>query len=136
MTERAAGAEAPGRALPTARTVALAAAADTVWVLVFAAIGRRSHDEHEGLVQVLATAWPFLAGLAAGWLAVRAWRRPLPLWPTGVWVWAATWALGMLLRLLTGQGIAPSFQVVAAVFLGLGLVGWRAVVHLVRRRRA
>ncbi|GAA4840791.1 DUF3054 domain-containing protein [Luteimicrobium xylanilyticum] len=118
------------------RAAAWAAAADVVWVIVFAAIGRRSHDEHEGAVAVLATAWPFLAGVAVGWLVTRAWRRPLALWPTGVAVWAGAWAVGMLLRLATDQGIAPSFQVVAAVFLGLGLVGWRAVVRLASRRRA
>jgi len=73
--------------------------------------------------------------VAVGWLVARAWRRPLALWPTAVAVWAATWAVGMLLRLATGQGIAPSFQVVAAVFLGLGLVGWRALAWVVARRR-
>ncbi len=117
------------------RPVVLAAAVDVVWVVVFAAIGRRSHDEHEGIVAVLATAWPFLAGVAVGWLASRAWRRPLALWPTGVAVWAAAWVVGMLLRLATDQGIAPSFQVVAAVFLGLGLLGWRALARVAGRRR-
>ncbi|HWK92564.1 MAG TPA: DUF3054 domain-containing protein [Luteimicrobium sp.] len=123
------------RAATSWRPAALAAAADVVWVVVFAAIGRRSHDEHEGLLAVLATAWPFLAGVAVGWLATRAWRRPLALWPTGVAVWAAAWAVGMLLRLATDQGIAPSFQVVAAVFLGLGIVGWRALARVAGRRR-
>jgi hypothetical protein len=125
---------ASGRA-PAWRGAALAAAADIVWVLVFAAIGRRSHDEHEGVVAVLATAWPFLVGVGVGWVAARAWHRPLALWPTAVAVWAATWAVGMLLRLATDQGIAPSFQLVAAVFLGLGLVGWRALALLASRRR-
>jgi hypothetical protein len=116
--------------------VALAAVADAVWVLLFAAIGRHSHDEHEGVGSVLATAWPFLAGVLVGWLLVRAWRRPLRVWPTGIAVWAAAWAVGMLLRLLTGEGIAPSFQVVAAVFLGLGIVGWRALTEWLTGRRA
>ena len=117
----------PRRTAASWRPAVLAAVADVVWVVVFAAIGRRSPDEHEGFVAVLATAWPFFAGVAIGWLATRAWRRPLALWPTGVAVWAAAWAVGMLLRLATDQGIAPSFQVVAAVFLGLGLLGWRAL---------
>ena len=125
----------PQRVAASWRPAVLAAAADVAWVVVFAAIGRRSHDEHEGIVSVLATAWPFLAGVAVGWLASRAWRRPLALWPTGVAVWAAAWAVGMLLRLATDQGIAPSFQVVAAVFLGLGLLGWRALARVAGRRR-
>jgi hypothetical protein len=116
--------------------VVLAAAADAVWVLLFAGIGRHSHDETDGLAGIGITAWPFLAGAFVGWLLVRAWSRPLRPWPTGVAVWAATWAVGMALRLLTGQGIAPSFQVVAAVFLGLGIVGWRALAGLVSARRA
>lgn len=117
------------------RSVALAALADVVWVVLFAAIGRRSHDEHDGPLAALGTAWPFLAGVALGWLLARVWRRPLRVTPSGVTVWLATWAVGMALRVATDQGVAASFQVVAAVFLGLGLVGWRAVVALVARRR-
>ncbi|GMA26606.1 hypothetical protein GCM10025864_43650 [Luteimicrobium album] len=135
MTPEPSPSTSPRAAAPPWRPAVLAALADVVWVVAFAAIGRRSHDEHEGIAGVLATAWPFLVGVAVGWLVARAWRRPLALWPTAVAVWAATWAVGMLLRLATGQGIAPSFQVVAAVFLGLGLVGWRALAWVVARRR-
>lgn len=126
----------PRRPRPRAGTVVAAGLADVVWVVVFAAIGRRSHDEHDGPLAALGTAWPFLAGVVVGWLLVRAWRRPLRPWPTGAIVWASTWAVGMLLRLATDQGIAPSFQVVAAVFLGLGILGWRLVRAWVAGRRA
>jgi hypothetical protein len=39
----------------------------------------------------------------------------------------------MLLRVASGQGIAVSFVVVAAIVLAVFLVGWRAVALLVRR---
>ena len=58
------------------RNSALAALADIVGVLVFCAIGRRSHAEGLTLTGVAETAWPFLAGTAAGWLLSRGWRRP------------------------------------------------------------
>lgn len=122
------------RRVATPWVVVTAAVVDAVWIVWFAATGRRSHDESSGLVGVLGTAWPFLVGAAVGWVCARAWRRPLDPWPTGVVVWVATWSVGMLLRLLAGQGIRPSFQLVAALVLGVGLVGWRAVVALARRR--
>jgi hypothetical protein len=42
----------------------------------------------------------------------------------------------MLLRGLSGRGLAPGFLVVAAVFLAVTMLGWRVVVGLVVRRRA
>ena len=58
------------------RAIALAAVLDTVLVVAFAALGRASHDSDllGGLWQ---TAWPFLVGLALGWLVTLAWRAPL-----------------------------------------------------------
>jgi hypothetical protein len=54
-------------------------------------------------------------------------------WLTGVVVWAATLVVGMLLRVVSGQGIASSFVVVAAIVLAVFLIGWRAAALLVRR---
>jgi membrane protein implicated in regulation of membrane protease activity len=54
----------------------------------------------------------------------------------GVPVWLCTVAVGMLIRGLTGAGTAFSFVIVAAVFLGAMLLGWRAVRLLSRPRRA
>ena len=84
---------------------------DAVLVVAFAVIGRSSHAEGVDVAGVWGTAWPFLVGLGVGWLATRAWRHPLALWPTGVVVWAATLVGGMLLRLATGQGTAVAFIV-------------------------
>ncbi|WP_368499843.1 DUF3054 domain-containing protein [Herbiconiux sp. A18JL235] len=116
-------------------TIALAAAVDVALVLLFVAIGRRSHDEDGALLGFLITAWPFLAGAAVGWLASLAWRRPLAVAPTGVVVWAAAVALGMVFRMLTGQGVQLSFVIVTALVLAAFLVGWRAAALLVARIR-
>jgi hypothetical protein len=105
-------------------------------VLVFVIIGRASHGE--GLTGVASTAWPFLAGLAGGWLATaglagRAWR-PFGLWPAGVGAWLGAVALGMLFRVVSGQGTAPAFIGVALAFLGLFLLGWRLLGRLLPGR--
>lgn len=107
---------------------------DVVLVLVFAAVGRRNHAEGLTAGGVLATAWPFLAGLVAGWLLCRAWRSPARWWPTGVGVWVATVAVGMLLRRASDEGTATSFVVVASVVLAVLLLGWRGLAGLAAGR--
>jgi hypothetical protein len=116
----------------TAATVG-ALALDAALVIVFAIIGRSSHAEGLDVVGVWGTAWPFLAGLAVGWAAARAWRHPRAPWPTGVIVWAATLVVGMLLRLASDQGVQVAFVIVAALTLAILLVGWRGVVALIAR---
>lgn len=124
----------PPRARSSWRTTALAFVADLLVVLVFVGIGRRSHAEGVTASGVVATAWPFAAGTAAGWAGARAWRAPTSALATGVPVWAATVVLGMVLRRVSGDGTPVSFVVVAGVFLGTFLVGWRAVAARLGRR--
>ena len=114
------------------RSVRLAVILDCCCVLVFVIIGRASHARAESLGGIASTAWPFLAGLAGGWLAARAWRRPLRLWPAGVGAWLGAVALGMLLRVVSGQCTALAFIGVALAFLGLFLLGWRLLAALRR----
>jgi Protein of unknown function (DUF3054) len=111
---------------------------DCCCVLAFVIIGRASHARGENLPGIASTAWPFLAGLACGWLAARAWRRPLGLVPAGAGAWLGTVAVGMALRVVAGQGTAVAFVGVALAFLGLFLLGWRLTGRLageVLRRR-
>ena len=65
--------------------------------------------------------------------AVRAWRRPLALSPAGLGAWLGAAGLGMVLRVVAGQGTAVAFVGVALAFLGLFLLGWRLVFRLFRR---
>jgi len=111
----------------------LAVILDCCCVLLFVIIGRANHAKGESLAGIAFTAWPFLAGLAGGWLAARAWRRPFGLFPAGVGAWLGTVALGMVLRVVSGQGTAVAFIGVALAFLGLFLLGWRLVAGLVSR---
>jgi len=110
-----------------------AALADVICVVVFCAIGRRSHAEGLTVAGVAQTAWPFLAGAGTGWLLVRGWRRPYTVIPTGVVVWVCTVVVGMLLRKATSAGVQTSFVVVASVATAVLLLGWRAVAALIRR---
>ncbi|GAA2029287.1 hypothetical protein GCM10009819_11300 [Agromyces tropicus] len=128
-------APAPRGAVP-ARGTAVAVAVDAALVVVFAVIGRASHREGIDAAGVWETAWPFLVGLAVGWAASLGWRRPLALWPTGVAAWLGAVAVGMLLRVAVGQGTAVAFVIVAAVTLGLFLLGWRGIAAVVRRTRS
>ncbi|WEK62246.1 MAG: DUF3054 domain-containing protein [Candidatus Microbacterium colombiense] len=109
---------------------------DAVLVLVFAVIGRASHDENPA--GFLITAWPFLVALLIGHLLAALLpgrpRRPWSLaW--GAVVWIVTVAGGMLLRIVSGDTAQVAFIIVATVTLGVFLVGWRGIAALLRRRR-
>ncbi len=110
-------------------------ATDVIGVLVFCAVGRRSHAEGLSVTGVASTAWPFLTGTVIGWLASRGWRRPRAVVPTGVVVWICTVAVGMLLRKASSASVAASFVVVASLVTAVLLLGWRASVGLALRRR-
>ncbi len=109
---------------------AVAGTLNAVCVLVFVGIGRSSHTEGLTAAGVARTSWPFLAGAAVGWVVVRAWRRPVAIVPTGIVVWLACVAVGMALRMASGQGTASTFVLVALVFVGIEILGWRALAGL------
>lgn len=118
------------------RRAALAAGLDLLVVAVFTLVGRRTHDEPLEPAGWWDTAWPFLGGLAIGWTVVLLTSRA---WPTRLWhglpVWVSTVFGGMALRDMAGQGTALPFVVVATLFLGVTLLGWRAVLWAIDRRR-
>ncbi len=117
----------------SARATGLAAVLDCCCVAAFVLIGRAAHTDGESVSGTASTAWPFLAGLAGGWLVTRAWRRPLAVVPAGLGAWLGAAGLGMVLRVVGGQGTAAAFIVVALAFLGLFLLGWRLVARLAAR---
>lgn len=110
--------------------------ADVAAVLVFCAVGRRSHAEGITIAGVATTAWPFLTGTVVGWLASRGWQRPTAVVPTGLVVWLCTVVIGMLLRKVSSAGVAASFVLVASLVTAVLLLGWRAAVGLALRRRS
>ena len=107
---------------------------DVVAVLIFCALGRRSHDEGISVGGVATTAWPFLSGTALGWLISRGWRRPTAVVPTGVIVWVSTVVVGMLLRKASSASVAWAFVVVASTVTAAFLLGWRAAVTALSAR--
>ena len=116
------------------KTVSSAVLADAVCVLLFCALGRRSHAEGVTVSGVAETAWPFLVGAAAGWLVSRGWRRPLAIAPTGVTVWVCTVAVGMLLRKANSGGVALTFVIVASAVTAILLLGWRGLAAVLPDR--
>ena len=117
------------------RRLAIAVALDAFVVTLFVAIGRREHEQSSALADVLETGAPFLIGLAIAWLVTRAWRRPTAL-GIGLAVWPVTVLVGMIVRrAVFDRGTATAFVIVATLFLGAGLVGWRAGWRLTERRR-
>jgi len=120
--------------LNPATSALLCALVDVALVVAFVLIGRASHNE--GALGTLVTLWPFLAGLAVGWIGARAWRTPLTVRWTGLTLWAATVVVGMLLRGVSGQGVQFGFVIVTAVVLAIFLLGWRGIAQLVLRGRA
>ena len=117
------------------RLAAYALGLDVLSVMVFVAVGRSSHDEGSAVAGVLETAAPFLIGLGAAWLIVRAWRWPMALL-TGLGIWPITLLVGMMCRnLIFGLDTPASFVIVATIFLGLCFVGWRMAARVLARRR-
>jgi p-aminobenzoyl-glutamate transporter AbgT len=117
------------------RRASFAAGLDTFFIVLFVAIGRRNHDEDPGIGGLVGTAAPFLIALAIAWVALRAWHRPTDL-RTGLGIWVIVVAAGMLLRhFVFDHGTATSFIIVATLFLGFFIVGWRLVFGAVERRR-
>ena len=112
-----------------------AIAVDVICIMVFAILGRSSHQETTDLLGVAHTAWPFLAGGLIGTLIGRTWRHPFAL-KSGAAVWLGTVAGGMVLRLLTGAGVQLSFIIVASCVLALFLIGWRVIFRLIQHARS
>jgi hypothetical protein len=116
--------------------------ADAVVVVVFAAVGRRSHDDSEGIAAVMGTAAPFLVALVLGWMLVLALGRtrsafadPVRL-DAGALVAVVTACAGLVLRrTLWDRGTALAFVIVAMAFLGVTIVGWRGAYGRLRRSR-
>ena len=104
-------------------------AVDLAAVLVFVAVGRRSHDEASSITGYLLTASPFLLGVAASWVALAVARPDGWLVPAVV-TWIVTVAIGVLLRRFAfGDGAPTSFVVVTTIVLALLIVGGRALAE-------
>lgn len=103
---------------------------DEVLVLVFAALGRQSHGEGLTIVEILGTAWPFLAALVLGWVIVLATKLvPSWMWPAGVVIWVVTVSSGLAIRVLSGETAQVPFILVATGVLAAFLLLPRLLLH-------
>ena len=107
---------------------------DVICVVAFAIGGKDAHDAHASWWVVAAIVWPYLVGLGLGWVAAI-WNgmRGLKVWPGGVLILALTYVVGMVLRVIAGRGIEPSFLLVAGIFLTVTMLGWRGLWKVVGR---
>jgi hypothetical protein len=113
----------------------LAFALDAGLLVLFAALGRRTHDEGSPVAGTLVVAAPFLAGWAIAAVAARLIAAPLS--PRrATLAWAIALPVGFALRAATGRGLAFGFIVVALLFTAATLVGWRAGLAASRTGRA
>jgi peptidoglycan/LPS O-acetylase OafA/YrhL len=109
--------------MPLARVLIV----DLLLILVFAAVGRRSHDEGSALAGTVTVAAPFMIGYLVAAVAVRLDRGPRSV-RRGVVVALVAVASGLALRgTLFGRGLAPAFVIVAFATITALLVGWRLV---------
>jgi Protein of unknown function (DUF3054) len=119
-------------AAPSSRISLLAAAADAVAVVVFAAVGRLSHGEPDDLIGLVATAAPFGVGLVAAWASPVVRHEPAS-WRAGAVALVCVAGIGLLLRAGFLGRLPLSFAVVATVSLAVLLLGWRGLAALVSR---
>ena len=99
---------------------------DLACVLVFVGIGRSVHAHGLSIAGMVSTSWPFVTGLAAGWIAVHIGHASGAAITSGIVVASLTVVVGIALRVLVGQGTAVAFVLVAFGFLGAIMVGWRS----------
>lgn len=124
--------------MTAARTpVALTIVIDVILVAVFCVIGRLSHAEgiFGDIPGLLNTMWPFLVAVLAAHAIMQVRRTPADRMLPGVVIWAVTVVVGLVLRAVSGQGTALPFIIVATLTLALFLIGWRAILAIVRRPR-
>jgi hypothetical protein len=114
----------------------VAVAIDIAAVLLFVGIGRAVHADAASLPGFASTAWPFASGLALGWLALLALKLPVEALVSGLVVALSTVVFGMTLRVVSGQGTALAFILVAVAFLGAEMLGWRLFAGVLRPSRS
>ncbi|MFQ3661514.1 MAG: DUF3054 domain-containing protein [Chloroflexaceae bacterium] len=133
----------PTRAGASGQRTAFLVAGDVVALLVFAAIGRRSHGEAAGLgaiLDVARTAAPFILGwliaatLAGAYTPGRT-RGPGPMLLTTLIGWTGGLVLGAVFRaMMIGRFSPISFYVITFLVALLILGGWRGVFAIIEAR--
>ncbi len=118
------------------RSRVLAFLLDVTSVVIFVALGRRTHDAGNGILGYLEVAAPFVLALVVAWLVVLLSKWDPQTLVTGAVIAALTWLLGLLLRATVFDGgTATAFVIVAGLFLFATMLGWRALALVWGRRK-
>ena len=116
------------------RTALRAFEFDALCVLLMVVIGTRNHETDTGITGILFVAAPFWIAMSLAHLAPLLQRKNRKEQNAYV-VWGYTVVMGMVLRnMVFDRGTATAFIIVATVFLGITMFGWRAL--LARRATA
>lgn len=109
--------------------------ADAIVLVVFVAIGRRSHGLDEtGLTWFATVLWPIAVAWLVGALALSLYRARTREYLRLVGTIAVAVVLGGLLRHFTpGRAMFSAFTIVLACGLSLGTFGWRVGWRVARR---
>ncbi len=108
-------------------------ALDGLAVVVFVVIGRSAHRHGLGVDGIASTLWPFVVGLGCAWLLEIATHRDPSHFRGGAEITIATVVTGMALRVVSGQGTALAFILVALGFLGATMALGRVLSRVGRR---
>jgi hypothetical protein len=112
---------------------------DLVCFAVFAVVGLRSHEDGLSAFSLLRVAVPF----QAAWLVFATLlglymtpvARPREAWRRTLEAWLPAWLAGMLVRtFVSDRSFAPAFAVIALLFNGALLAGWRTALGLLLQR--
>lgn len=106
---------------------------DLILVAVFIAIGNLVFGGASDFDSHARIGAPFAAAILITVIFMTLWRVETDSLRGGVIVWAATFGLGMIFRILIGDGLDLWFTLMAAGVLALLLIGWRALLLLGRR---
>ena len=110
------------------RTALRAFVFDALCVLLMVVIGTRNHDTDTGINGILFVAAPFWIATSIAHLAPLLQRNNRKD-PNPYVVWGYTVVMGMVLRnMVFNRGTAVAFIIVAMVFLGITMFGWRALL--------
>lgn len=108
--------------------------ADIAVVALFVLIGRNEHNSGSQFLDYLSTVSPFVIAIAIAWCSPQVRRSPTSA-VAGLIMWAAVILFGMTFRrVMFGDGTALPFVIVAAIFNGVLLQGWRGIARARQRR--
>lgn len=112
---------------------------DLIAITVFAVLARIAHQSEDmplTFLGILSTLWPFVIGVALGWIVVSAAGRSAVRVRSGGWlVWLVTVIVGLAIWGIRNTSFPHwSFILVASLMSALLMLGWRGIHALVVKR--